>query len=78
MDFISSLLEAAIDVAQGFGNVLVESVQAITNIFWTPGASGGTGQLTIVGAGLAMALGVGAIYLLFRLVRGLVKTNERG
>ena len=78
MDFISSLLEGAIDVAQGFGNVLVESVQAITNIFWTPGVSGGAGQLTIVGAGLSMALGVGAIYLLFRLVRGLVKTNERG
>lgn len=75
MDFISQLIQGAAETATGFGDVLVNAATAITDILYVPGADGG---LTIVGAGLAMALGVGAVYLLFRLVRGLVKVNERG
>lgn len=72
MDIITGLITGAGEVATSFGTVLVNSVTAITSVFWSGE------ELTIVGAGLAMALGVGAVYLLFRLIRGLVKQNDRG
>lgn len=72
MEFISAFLEAGATVATSFGAVLVNATTAITSILWA-GES-----LTIVGASLAMALGVGAVYLIFRMVRGLIKQNDRG
>lgn len=75
MDFISDFLGGAAEVVGAFGGLLTSAVQAITSIFYTPGADGG---LTIVGAAMAFALAVGVVYLLFRLVRGLVKSNNRG
>lgn len=74
MDIITGLITGAVSVVTSFGGVLSESVGAVTDIFWDSTAS----ELTIVGAGMAMALGIGAVYLLFRLIRGLIKTNERG
>lgn len=78
MDFVTSFLEAGATVATAFGTVLVNATQAITSILWIPGVGGASGQLTIVGGGLALALGVGAVYLIFRMVRGLIKQNDRG
>lgn len=75
MDFISEFIEGATTAVSGFGGILVGAVEGITNVFYTPGADGG---LTIVGAAMAFALAVGAVYLLFRMVRGLVKQNNRG
>ena len=74
MDFVSSFLEAGASAATEFGEVLVNATSAVTNILWSTTDK----SLTIVGAGLALAVGVGAVYLIFRLVRGLIKQNERG
>lgn len=76
MNFINAFLEAGATVATNFGTVLVNATNAITSIVWTTGTNGG--ELTIVGAGLALALGIGAVYLIFRMVRGLIKQNDRG
>lgn len=75
MDFISAFLEGAASLIESFGGLLASGVQAITNIFYTTGDNGG---LTIIGAAMAFALVVGIVYLLFRMVRGLVKQNNRG
>lgn len=72
MTFITAFIEAASTVATGFGNVLVNGLTAITPLFYA------NEQLTILGGGLALALGIGVVYLIWRMVRGLIKTNERG
>lgn len=75
MDFITAFLEGASTLISSFGALLAGAVTAITSVFYTPGTEGG---LTIVGAAMAFALVVGIVYLIFRLVRGLVKQNNRG
>lgn len=72
MDFITAFLTAAGQVVTSFGSILTNAVSAVTSVFYNGE------EITIVGAGLALAMGVGAVYLLFRLIRGLVKQNERG
>lgn len=75
MDFITAFLEGASTLISSFGGLLASAVQAITSVFYTTGENGG---LTIVGAAMAFALVVGIVYLIFRLVRGLVKQSNRG
>lgn len=76
MDFIEAFLGGAAEVVTSFGTVLVNATTAITNIVYNSSVEGG--GLTIVGASLALAMGVGAVYLIFRMVRGLIKQNNRG
>lgn len=78
MNFINDFLGGAVEVVTGFGSVLAEAVKAVGSVFYTPGVGEATGELTIVGSAMALALGVGAIYLLFRMIRGLIKQNNRG
>lgn len=78
MDFIDAFLTGGADLIDGFGGLLSGAVSAITAVFYTPGTAGAAGELTIVGAAMAFALVVGIVYLIFRLVRGLVKQNNRG
>lgn len=75
MEFITAFLEGATTLIESFGGILAGAVQAITSVFYISGDGGG---LTIVGASMAFALVVGVVYLIFRLVRGLVKQNNRG
>ena len=75
MDFITAFLEGASTLISSFGGLLASAVTTITSVFYTTGEGGG---LTIVGAAMAFALVVGIVYLIFRLVRGLVKQNNRG
>lgn len=77
MNFATEFLEAGATVATDFGGVLLNAVNTIGSLIYTVG-EGGAIELTIVGVGLAMALGVGAVYLIFRMVRGLIKQNDRG
>ena len=72
MDFITAFLEGGATLVTGFSAILSGAVQAITGVFYT------SGGLTIVGAAMAFALVVGVVYLIFRMVRGLVKQNNRG
>lgn len=78
MDFITSFFESAATIVTQFIDVLVNVAGGIGQIVYTPGVEGAPGELTIVGAALATGLGVGAVYLIFRMVRGLLKVNERG
>lgn len=77
MNFATAFLGAGATIATEFGTVLLNAVNSIGSLIYTVG-TGGDVELTIVGVGLAMALGIGAVYLIFRLVRGLIKQNDRG
>lgn len=75
MDFITAFLEGASTLISSFGGLLASAVTSITGVFYTTGDGGG---LTIIGAAMAFALVVGLVYLIWRMVRGLVKSNNRG
>ena len=77
MNFATAFLGAGATIATEFGTVLLNAVTSIGSLIYTVG-TGGDIELTIVGVGLAMALGIGAVYLIFRMVRGLIKQNDRG
>ena len=77
MNFATAFLGAGATIATEFGTVLLNAVTSIGSLIYTVG-TGGDIELTIVGVGLAMALGMGAVYLIFRMVRGLIKQNDRG
>lgn len=72
MDFVTAFVQAAASIATSFGTILVNGLTAITPLFYAES------QLTILGGGLALALGAGVVYLIFRMIRGLIKVNERG
>ena len=78
MNILTSLLEGAATAVTGTGDVLVAAAGKVGEIFYTPGVSGAAGELTVVGAGLCFGIGAGAIYLLFRMIRGLIKSEARG
>lgn len=75
MEFITEFVQGASQIVTDFSGIITGAVQGISNVFYTPGADGG---LTIIGAAMAFALAVGVVYLLFRMIRGLVKQNNRG
>lgn len=71
-NFLTEFLNSVADITLGVGGVLTQAVIGVGSILFF------NEELTIVGVGLAMALGVGAVYLIFRMVRGLIKRNDRG
>lgn len=78
MDFISAFLDGAAELISSFGGLLASAVTSITGVFYTTGTTGEGGGLTIIGAAMAFALVVGLVYLIWRMVRGLVSSNNRG
>lgn len=74
MDIITSFVSAAAELVTDFTTILVNAASGIGSVLYD--AEGKT--LTIVGAAMAFALAVGVVYLLFRMVRGLIKQNNRG
>ena len=74
MDIINAFLTAAATAVTNFTTVLVNAASGIGSVLYDTTSS----ELTIVGAVMAFSLGVGVVYLLFRMVRGLIKQNNRG
>lgn len=72
--FTETFLEDSANIVTDFIAILVSAVAGIGDILY----DSTTSQLTIVGSALAFALAVGVVYLLFRMVRGLIKSNNRG
>lgn len=67
---ISQIFDAAGDAVTGTAGLLTSGVQALVDVFVTTSESGEVTGLTIVGIALALGVGVGAIYFLFRLIKG--------
>lgn len=72
--FFEQFIEDASNIVLGFVSILVNATVSLTDIMYNES----TNQLTIVGSAFALALAVGVVYLFFRLIRGLIRSNNRG
>lgn len=72
--FLKQFIDDASDIVLGFITILVNATVSLTDIMYNES----TNQLTIVGSAFALALAVGVVYLFFRLIRGLIRSNNRG
>lgn len=73
---LQAILNAISDVLSGVFNVFGDVFEGVGALFYTPGAQGAAGTLTILGEVLAWSGGVALVaagaYLIFRLVRAIV------
>lgn len=65
-DFVTSLFEIAQSALTGTAGLLTSGAKSMTDVFWNATAS----SPTILGVALGIGVGVGAIYFLFRLIKG--------
>lgn len=69
MNIISDLFTAVGSAISSFAQALSTGITSVTSMFYTTGENGG---LTFLGSLLAIALGVGVVYWVFGLIRGLI------
>lgn len=67
---ISQIFGQAGEAVTGTAGLLTSGVEALLNVFVTTSTDGTITGLTIVGTALSLGVGVGAIYFLFRLIKG--------
>lgn len=58
---MQEVFAAVADLVGDIGNALVEAVKSLANFFYTPGAEGAAGSLTIAGWVVAAVIGIGVI-----------------
>ena len=67
---IASIFQTIGDAVSAFATTLASSISSVTSIFWT--TSGENQGPTFLGTLMLIAIGVGLVYLAFRLIRGAV------
>lgn len=75
MGLINQLFEALASIVDGFVTMLVSLFNSVVDIFYTAGADGGAGELTIVGTLMLIGLGTGLVIWAFRYVRRLIQVR---
>lgn len=66
---IAEIFSTIGDAITAFASSLSKAVTAVAGMFYTTGENGG---LTFLGTLLLIAVGVGVVYWVFRLIRGLI------
>lgn len=66
---IAEIFETIGDAITAFASSLSSAVTSVASMFYTSGEGGG---LTFLGTLLLIAVGVGVVYWVFRLIRGLI------
>lgn len=66
---IAEIFETIGDAISAFASSLSSAVTSVTGLFYTSGENGG---LTFLGTLLLIAVGVGVVYWVFRLIKGLI------
>ena len=67
---ITEIFDAAGAAVTGTAGLLTSGVQSLVDVFVTTSSTGEVQGLTIVGIALALGVGVGALYFIFRLIKG--------
>lgn len=66
----------------GIFDLIGNAFSGVVGIFYTPGAEGAAGQLTLLGEAIAWTAGVGlvgaAIYIIYRLIRNATSRISSG
>lgn len=66
---IAEIFQTIGDAISAFASSLSSAVTSVTALFYTSGENGG---LTFLGTLLLIAVGVGVVYWVFRLIKGLI------
>lgn len=69
---IGSMFETIGEAITSFGTALANAFTSITTIFYTPGVEGAAGEWTFLGTLSLVAVGVGLVYLAYRVIRRLI------
>ena len=69
IDMIADIFNTITQAISGFASALASGVTSVASMFYTSGENGG---LTFLGTLLLIAVGVGVVYWVFRLIRGLI------
>lgn len=69
---IGSMFETIGEAISSFGEALASAFSSITTIFYTPGVDGAAGEWTFLGTLSLVAVGVGLVYLAYRVIRRLI------
>ena len=69
---ISTIFETVTQAIQGFAGSLTSAVTQIANLFYTPASGENPGSMTFLGTLVLIGVGVGIVYWVFRLIRGLI------
>lgn len=74
---ISEMFEVIGEAITSFISALGTALSGVTSLFYTaPTTTGGSGQFTVLGILLLIAVGVGVVYWCFRLIRSLVQQRR--
>lgn len=71
MEYLSAIWEVIVGAITEFTTALGSALQGITSLFIT--TSEGGVEMTFLGVLLLIAAGVGIVYFVFNLIRGLVR-----
>lgn len=63
------MLSAITEVFTSIGTWIVSSVESMTALFWTAGASGETGSLTLLGVLAVAGLGISVILMIVGIIQ---------
>lgn len=74
---VTDIFGVIADTITQFVNALVSGVNGLIPLIYTSGSNGGAGSFTFVGTMLLIAVGMGIVYWIFRLLRGLTAGLSR-
>lgn len=69
---IQSIFETITNAINAFAGSLTSAVTSVGALFYTPGEGNAPGSMTFLGTLLLIGVGVGVVYWVFRLIRGLI------
>lgn len=72
MPQVSDIFGVINSVITAFGSTLSTAFNAVTALFWTPGSGSDAGSFTFLGILVLIGVGVGLIYLGYRVIKGLM------
>lgn len=69
---VADIFETITQAITNFASSLGSAVTSVASMFYTPANGSDPGQLTFLGTLLLIAVGIGVVYWVFRLIRGLI------
>lgn len=74
---VSAIFNEISTIVSSFVTMLTSLFGSVTEIFYTPGTSGGTGSLTVIGTLSLIGLGTGLVIWAFNFVRRLIRVRNK-
>lgn len=74
---VSAIFNEISTIVSSFVTLLTSLFGSVVEIFYTPGASGGAGSLTVVGTLSLIGLGTGLVIWAFNFVRRLIRVRNK-